>query len=76
MHCARCGSELTPGARFCATCGTAVEAPLLPTWALAAGVLAALVLGGVLVATQVTPDRTEAAGPGDQEQPYLPLGRG
>ena len=24
MHCARCGAVLGPGARFCATCGTAV----------------------------------------------------
>lgn len=27
MHCTKCGAELTPGAKFCVTCGAVVEAP-------------------------------------------------
>jgi hypothetical protein len=59
VHCTRCGTELVPGAQFCATCGAPVGAPILPTWARLAGVLSALLLAGVLVTTVVVPDRAD-----------------
>ena len=59
MHCARCGTELVPGARFCASCGAPVDAPLLPTWARVAGSLAAVALAAVLVVTVVVPERAD-----------------
>lgn len=31
MHCTKCGAELAPDAKFCVSCGAAIEAPAEPT---------------------------------------------
>ena len=61
MHCTRCGEPLADGARFCSSCGTAVgrDPAALPGWARVAGVVAALVVTGVVVATAVVPSSAE-----------------
>lgn len=69
-HCSRCGAGLTPGARFCAQCGTSAtetgtagataQAPV--GWFVAGGITVALVGGLVLALNSGTPVAAGAAG--------------